>query len=250
MIKKFFIVLTLSLSLMMPVRIQAADYYLPYPGILADHPLYWLKMIRDRVQLILITNKTEKAEKLLNYADKRLGGGWALIEGNKQSLGVTTLTKAEKYLDQALLLGQGTQLQEALKKAVNKHYEVLMIVKEKVPEEFKGNLEVMISRLKTYETSLVKEPEITVQIDFGDDQTVMATVSATTVLEALEKTNQKVVIKDYDWGKLVEGIEGKKNTGQKAWIYYINGQAGSVGADKQEVKVKDLVEWRYEKPLY
>jgi hypothetical protein len=108
----------------------------------------------------------------------------------------------------------------------------------------------MIARLINYETNLGVESEVLVKIDFGDSQVIVATVSATTALEALENSNQKIIIKNYDWGKLVEEIEGKKNTGQKAWIYYVNGKAGTVGADKQEVKVKDLVEWRYEKPLY
>src|SRR3989304_3402352 len=103
MIKKLLLGLVFFLSLTLPVR--AADYYLPYPGILPDHPLYWLKMVRDRVQLVVTTNNLGKAERLLQYADKRLGAAWALIDGNKKPLGMTTLTKAEKYLGQAVLVG-------------------------------------------------------------------------------------------------------------------------------------------------
>ncbi len=72
------------------------DYFLAYPGMLPDHPLYFLKMARDRVWLWLTPDPLKKAELLLLFADKRLGAGKALIEGNKIKLGVTTVTKAEK----------------------------------------------------------------------------------------------------------------------------------------------------------
>jgi len=127
------------------------DYYLPYPGILPDHPLYWLKMIRDRVQLWLTTNPLAKAEKLLLYADKRLGAGWALVEGNKKELGVTTLTKAEKYLERAVMetkkLGEGgdeMRFKERLGKATMKHKEVLGLLIDKTGDEYRGMMEQML----------------------------------------------------------------------------------------------------------
>ena len=130
---------------------KEVDYYLSYPGILPDHPLYWLKMIRDRVQLLLITNPLAKAEKLLLYADKRLGASWALIEGNKVDLGVTTLTKAEKYLERAILagkqLGDGEkekQFKEKLNKAEMKHREVLLDLKGGMSEDYKGIIEKIL----------------------------------------------------------------------------------------------------------
>lgn len=130
------------------MQTEATDYYLPYPGILPDHPMYWLKMVRDRVQLWLTTKPETKAEKLLLYADKRLGAGWALVEGNKISLGVTTLTKAEKYLEKALVmsaeLDQESSLVEKLNKASLKHKEVLLIVKNKVGDEHQEVMDQML----------------------------------------------------------------------------------------------------------
>ena len=134
---------------------EGVDYYLSYPGILPDHPLYWVKMIRDRVQLWLTTNPLSKAEKLLLYADKRLGAGWALIEGNKVELGLTTLTKGEKYLERTMIetikLGdEGDELRfkEKLGKAVIKHEEVLLLLKEKLGDEHKGMMEQMLQTTK------------------------------------------------------------------------------------------------------
>ena len=134
---------------------EAVDYYLPYPGILPDHPFYWLKMIRDRVQLWLTSQPLAKAEKLLMYADKRLGAGWALIEGNKKELGVTTLTKGEKYLErvraQAGKLGEGgdeIRFKERLEKATKKHSQVLELLLEKTDE---GQKEVIKQMLRLNE---------------------------------------------------------------------------------------------------
>ena len=72
-----------------------------YPGILPNNPFYWLKMIRDRVMVYITRNPRKRLEILLNYADKRLVAGEILIIEKEESLGVTTITKAEKYLQKA-----------------------------------------------------------------------------------------------------------------------------------------------------
>mgnify|MGYP006910750959 CR=1 FL=1 len=74
---------------------EGIDYYLPYPGILPDNPLYWIKMIRDKVLLYLTREPRTRFDRLLVYADKRLGAAKILIEGRKIQLGVTTATKGE-----------------------------------------------------------------------------------------------------------------------------------------------------------
>src|SRR3989344_2900878 len=79
-----------------------AEYYLPYPGVLPDSPLYKLKAVRDRVQLWLTFAPEEKARKELLFADKRINAAVFLVEGGKEALGVTTATKAEKYMEQAI----------------------------------------------------------------------------------------------------------------------------------------------------
>ncbi|MBN1263667.1 MAG: hypothetical protein JW991_04915 [Candidatus Pacebacteria bacterium] len=118
---------------------NAVDYYLPYPGILPDHPLYLLKMIRDRIQLFLTTNRLKKAERLLHYADKRIGAAEVLVEGGKPELGITTATKAEKYLEQAIAQEKEASedgietlaFLERLEIACLKHEEVLSAIKTK-----------------------------------------------------------------------------------------------------------------------
>lgn len=115
-----------------PVTVKVV-YYLPYPGILPDSPLYVVKAIRDRVQLVLTFDEAQKAGKELLYADKRIGAAEALASGGKIDLAVSTATKAEKYLESAInrvkkLSGSGRDVKSmrmTLQKAVAKHREIL-----------------------------------------------------------------------------------------------------------------------------
>ncbi len=125
------------------------DYHLVYPGILPDHLLYPLKMIRDRAWFFFTTDPVRKAELCLLFADKRLGAAQALIEGGKADLGVSTLTKGEKYLEQtvgylekAKKEGKKTaDLTQKLEKAMAKHLEVLGQLSAKVSPEQRSVLE-------------------------------------------------------------------------------------------------------------
>jgi hypothetical protein len=234
------------------------DYYLPYPGILPDHPLYWLKMVRDRVRLWLTREPLARAERLLLYADKRLGAGWALIDGEKTDLGVTTLTKAEKYLERAMLtarsLGEGaeeTRFKEKLDKATAKHKEVLRDLMNKVGDEHKGVIKQMLKIGNENEEKEGKKQEAPkLMIDFGDGKvSTYSGIQADNVYELLTESALQegwlLKTKKYDFGVLVEEIEGKKNTSDKAWMYFVNGEAGKVAADKYKLEPSDVVEWRY-----
>jgi len=83
------------------VQAIEVEYYLPYPGVLPDSPLYKVKAVRDRMVLWVTRGEKAKAEKELLYADKRINAAMFLVEGGKEALGVTTATKAEKYLESA-----------------------------------------------------------------------------------------------------------------------------------------------------
>lgn len=112
-----------------------------YPGILPDHLLYPLKMVRDRIWLWLTTDPFKKAELYLKFADKRLMSAEALIEADKIDLGIETLTKAEKYLEKAISqervaqqAGRETaEFLEKLSQAALKHEEVMLEFEGKIP---------------------------------------------------------------------------------------------------------------------
>lgn len=97
---------------------------------------------------------------------------------------------------------------------------------------------------------------IPVVLDFGDE---VATYSAawnegatvlTTLLTVSEMNDVEVEVQEYDFGSLVGGIEGRVNTAERAWIYFVNGQAGDVGADQKQITEGDIVEWKYIEPIY
>ena len=79
------------------------DYLLAYPGKVKPDSLLWYpKVIRDKVWYTFTFNSSKKTELNLLFADKRLSSSLELFKNNKPDLGFSTLTKAEKYLEQAL----------------------------------------------------------------------------------------------------------------------------------------------------
>lgn len=79
------------------------DYTLPYPGLLPDSPLYFLRATRDRIISFLISDPLKKAEFDLLQADKRLNAGIYLSDKKKYELAVTTISKGENYFENAIV---------------------------------------------------------------------------------------------------------------------------------------------------
>ncbi|MBI5619910.1 hypothetical protein HY950_03040 [Candidatus Gottesmanbacteria bacterium] len=130
-----------------------AEYALPYPGMLPDHPLYSIKALRDRIMDFLIVDPARKVEFSILQADKRLVMGKALLEKGNAQLAEAVVSKGEKYMHRAvsnllLLKTQGKILPgdvDRLEKSLTKHAEVLeeLIVKSADPQKagFTGSLE-------------------------------------------------------------------------------------------------------------
>jgi len=78
------------------------EYTLPYPGMLPDNPLYFLKKLRDTVMEKVIADPMKKAEFYVLQADKRLVMGQMLAEQKKNELTETTVSKGSKYMIQAM----------------------------------------------------------------------------------------------------------------------------------------------------
>ena len=125
------------------------DYYLPYPGkVLPDSPLWPLKAVRDKLWLLTNNNPSREAELNLLFADKRLGSAEILFEKGKPEIGLSTLTKAEKYLEAADNLEKknrelGIDTDDFLvriAKASLKHYEVATLILTVAPETAKPTI--------------------------------------------------------------------------------------------------------------
>lgn len=125
------------------------DYYLAYPGkVLPDSPLWPLKAFRDRLWLFFTTSQTRKAELKLLFADKRVGAAKILFEKGKPDIAFTTLTKAEKYLEEAVLQDKenrsknvdSTDFLKHLANASLKHYQIIQEIIVIAPDDAKPKI--------------------------------------------------------------------------------------------------------------
>ncbi len=83
---------------------KPVNYQLPYPGILPDNPLYFFKVLRDKIVGFFISDPLKKTDFDLLQADKRLNAAVYLFkEGEtKYSLAESTISKGENYFQDAL----------------------------------------------------------------------------------------------------------------------------------------------------
>jgi len=125
---------------------------------------------------------------------------------------------------------------------------IIFLIAYPKPKEIKK--ETLTSKINNVEG-------ITLVLDFGEGK--ISTYSAIkaenkTVYFLLKKIadekNLELKIKEYSFGKLIEQIGGFENTKERAWIYFVNGKAGEVAADKMKVKDGDIIEWKYIKPEF
>ena len=108
-----------------------------------------------------------------------------------------------------------------------------------------------------FRRALVSSPVqslVSVAFDFGDRFATVSSIPASTAFDALVAASAKEQLelktKQYDFGVFVEQIGPRANTKEKSWIYFVNGKAGTVAADKQSVVSGDIVEWRYVQPVF
>jgi len=128
-----------------PVATPAATtvaYFMPYPGLLPDHQLYFLKAFRDRTLAFLISDPIKKAEFDLLQADKRIEASYLLAKERKIDLAQETFSKGENYFDESLsqfriLKQEGKATQDFLHKLVlanQKHREILRMIEGKLSQ--------------------------------------------------------------------------------------------------------------------
>lgn len=110
------------------------EYVLPYPGILPDHPLYFLKQLRDKILGIFITKPVRKIEFYILNADKRLNMATALLDKKKESLALKTAQESAGFLAKAEVklfeIPAGSDLalnsvKDRFGKSLAKHIEIL-----------------------------------------------------------------------------------------------------------------------------
>ena len=143
-------------------RFINVSYDLPFPGILPDNPLYFLKAIRDNIYNLFISDPVKKADYDLLMADKRLVSAGKLIEKKNYQLAITTLSKSGNYFDQAIQLTQqmktqGSDVKELLNKlyiASQKHQQVIYLMSQKTDHKTKFDLELLQVRAKNFQDTV------------------------------------------------------------------------------------------------
>lgn len=141
---------------------QKVNYELPYPGLLPDSPIYFLRAIRDKTVSFLISDPLKKSEFYLLQADKRLNAGIYLFNKGKVSLSISTISKAQNYFEQAIgkakkARSEGMEVKEITRKLINsakKHQEELNSLEKKSPQNFKASFTSLKKRVSVFETEV------------------------------------------------------------------------------------------------
>src|SRR5258708_10869324 len=76
------------------------DYQLPYPGMLPNNPLYFLKVFRDNMTSFFLSKPLDKANFDLLQSDKNVQASYLL--GGKTVLALQTFSQGQDYFDQAI----------------------------------------------------------------------------------------------------------------------------------------------------
>ncbi|MEK7551360.1 MAG: DUF5667 domain-containing protein [Patescibacteria group bacterium] len=138
---------------------ETIQYEIPYPGLLPDNPLYYLKVIRDNILKFLISDPLKKTEFSLLQADKRLGGAKLLLDKGKAELSITTLSKSGNYFEDAISNVQKAKKEgedvnailDQLLKASQKHQEIILGMQNGQKGDTLLNLKFLEQRAKDFQ---------------------------------------------------------------------------------------------------
>jgi hypothetical protein len=95
---------------------------------------------------------------------------------------------------------------------------------------------------------------ISLVIDYGDGNSKTYETQATegTAYELLKMiaidNNIELDSESYDFGVFVKSLGGYESSSEMAWIYFVNGESGTIASDQYQLKEGDIVEWRFIKP--
>lgn len=142
-----------------------AEYTLPYPGILPDHPLYFLKKLRDQIMERLIADPIRKMEFYMLQADKSINTGVFLAAKQNESLTAEAVLRGKAFVSQAIesasaLKAEGKEvppyLIERFGNALAKYQEVLGQLISTATETQKANLQATSDALGALQESAAK----------------------------------------------------------------------------------------------
>ena len=145
-----------------PSPTPTIDYVLPYPGgILPDSLLWYFKAARDKFQYMITTEPMKKADLALLYSDKRLGASLTLFQNKKPDVAASTLTKGEKYLEEAssneaVARKAGIDTNDFLIKLANASLKHRQIIEEQIMPLAPENIKPEIVKSEDYSKNIYK----------------------------------------------------------------------------------------------
>ncbi len=141
-----------SISASEEVNIEAktVEYTLIYPGILPDHPLYFIKTIRDNIVYFLTRDYIKKAKLNLDFSDKKAAMALLLSQKGKWKLSTDTILDGEREFGKIPELLNISKKQGAaapenfiliLKLSNEKHREIIEQMLKDAPQGERRNFE-------------------------------------------------------------------------------------------------------------
>jgi len=104
-------------------------------------------------------------------------------------------------------------------------------------------------------TPQVNSQNATLVINYGGGNTstynpdVVGDSTVFSLLKTIsEKENILLETQQYDFGVFVKTIGSKESGSNMAWIYFVNGESGTIAADQMKVNPGDTIEWKYTPP--
>ncbi len=136
------------------------DYQLPYPGMLPDNPLYFLKAFRDNLTAFFLSKPLDKAQFDLLQSDKNVQASYLLTtqEVGKANLAQQTFSKGQENFSEAITQTvaaqkQGYSISEMSKKldlANQKHQQILKIVEQQDGQKDSQQFQTELGHIKEF----------------------------------------------------------------------------------------------------
>lgn len=133
-------------------------YNLPYPGILSDHPFYFLKSFRDTLLILITREPQKKTQLLLHLSDKHVAMASALLEKGKEEKALSSIYESQELFQRIFPLmknakeqglAQSSEFVETLLQSNTKHKEVITELLEGVSESNVSTLKDALEINKT-----------------------------------------------------------------------------------------------------
>jgi hypothetical protein len=144
---------------------QPVEYALPYPGMLPDNPLYFLKQVRDWIMEKIIADPVRKIEFYVLQSDKDINASVFLNAKKESALGLTSMMLASKNMQMAVAMTttyntQGQAIPgyvvDQLGKSLSKHEEVLTDLVTKVSADEKPRYNAALADVREMEAEVAK----------------------------------------------------------------------------------------------